>query len=179
MIRTGNQRVEDDISAVGLPRADLRRLQTSVSLLKDQQALLLKQNRVQNSLLRIQKNEMRSALAMTIKYKEQFQGFLNLARACIAVPGGENFIVEQMNPHFQALFPGRSWLGRPAMDAFPYYRVGHIANDNTGLGLGLYICAAVIKRHEDEIEVISMPGKGTSFGFILPVHISSRGQSNC
>ncbi|WP_443946940.1 ATP-binding protein [Pedobacter sp. AW1-32] len=48
-----------------------------------------------------------------------------------------------------------------------YYRAS--ANtDTTGLGLGLYICADIISRHNGEIGVDSEPGKGSTFWFGLP-----------
>jgi len=41
-----------------------------------------------------------------------------------------------------------------------------------GLGLGLYICAEIIKAHSGELDVESELGKGSTFWFSLPVHIS-------
>ncbi|MDB4925190.1 sensor histidine kinase KdpD, partial [Mucilaginibacter sp.] len=50
-----------------------------------------------------------------------------------------------------------------------YYRVDNSGSQYTGLGLGLYICAEIIKVHNGEIGVISEAGKGSTFWFTLPV----------
>jgi len=50
-----------------------------------------------------------------------------------------------------------------------YYRVNNSGSQYTGLGLGLYICAEIIKVHNGEIGVISETGKGSTFWFTLPV----------
>jgi len=38
-----------------------------------------------------------------------------------------------------------------------------------GVGLGLFICQAIVKAHGGRIEVTSQPGKGSCFTFTLPV----------
>ena len=50
-----------------------------------------------------------------------------------------------------------------------YYRVTNNESNYTGLGLGLYICAEIIKKHQGKIGVNSEIGKGSSFWFTLPI----------
>jgi PAS domain S-box-containing protein len=49
-----------------------------------------------------------------------------------------------------------------------YYRVNHSGSMYTGLGLGLYICAEIIKKHDGTIGADSEIGKGSTFWFTLP-----------
>jgi signal transduction histidine kinase len=50
-----------------------------------------------------------------------------------------------------------------------FYRVEEAANRFQGLGIGLYICAEIIRRHEGEYGVESEPGKGSAFYFSVPL----------
>jgi PAS domain S-box-containing protein len=50
-----------------------------------------------------------------------------------------------------------------------YYRVNSSESQYNGLGLGLYICSEIIKKHNGTIGVNSELGKGTSFWFTLPI----------
>jgi PAS domain S-box-containing protein len=50
-----------------------------------------------------------------------------------------------------------------------YYRVETHGIQGSGLGLGLYICAEIIKKHNGQIGVNSELGKGSTFWFILPL----------
>jgi signal transduction histidine kinase len=51
-----------------------------------------------------------------------------------------------------------------------YYQVQNNGNNsNSGLGIGLYICSEIIKKHDGEIGVDTELGKGSTFWFTLPV----------
>lgn len=50
-----------------------------------------------------------------------------------------------------------------------FYRVEESANRFQGLGIGLYICAEIIRRHDGEYGVESEPGKGSAFFFSIPL----------
>jgi signal transduction histidine kinase len=49
-----------------------------------------------------------------------------------------------------------------------YYRVSKNGNQGSGIGLGLYICAEIIKSHGGSIGVESKLDEGTKFWFTLP-----------
>ncbi len=51
-----------------------------------------------------------------------------------------------------------------------FYRVEEAASRFQGLGIGLYICAEIIRRHEGEYGVESEPGKGSAFYFTVPLN---------
>lgn len=50
-----------------------------------------------------------------------------------------------------------------------YYRAENAESQSTGLGLGLYICAEIIKKHNGLIGVNSELNKGSTFWFTLPI----------
>ncbi len=52
-----------------------------------------------------------------------------------------------------------------------FYRIyGNPETSFSGLGIGLYISAEIIRRHNGKLWVESNPGKGSTFYFSLPIH---------
>ncbi|WP_426671301.1 ATP-binding protein [Mucilaginibacter sp. McL0603] len=50
-----------------------------------------------------------------------------------------------------------------------YFRAENSGYRSSGLGIGLYICSEIIKKHQGEIGVDTELGKGSTFWFTLPV----------
>ncbi|WP_214070502.1 HAMP domain-containing sensor histidine kinase [Mucilaginibacter sp. dw_454] len=50
-----------------------------------------------------------------------------------------------------------------------FFRVSKIANQFNGVGLGLYIAAEIVKKHNGTFSIDSEPGVGSNFCFHLPI----------
>lgn len=51
-----------------------------------------------------------------------------------------------------------------------FYRVEESSRHTQGLGIGLYICAEILQRHNCEYGVLSEPAQGTTFYFSIPLN---------
>jgi len=51
-----------------------------------------------------------------------------------------------------------------------FYRVEENSHRFQGLGIGLYICSEIIRRHNGTVGVKSKPSKGSEFYFTLPIN---------
>lgn len=49
-----------------------------------------------------------------------------------------------------------------------FYRVEESSQRFQGLGIGLYICAEIIRQHQGSYHIDSIPGKGSTFYFTIP-----------
>ncbi|WP_354360264.1 PAS domain-containing protein [Pedobacter sp. UYP30] len=50
-----------------------------------------------------------------------------------------------------------------------FFRVGEVQKIFPGMGVGLYVCAEIIKNHGGSLWVESEKGKGSNFSFTLPI----------
>ncbi len=56
-----------------------------------------------------------------------------------------------------------------------YYRVESGEQHPTGLGLGLALCKTIVEAHNGKIWVDSEEGKGSTFGFSIPLKAANEG----
>jgi PAS domain S-box-containing protein len=103
------------------------------------------------------------------------QVIVNLVNNAVKyAPGSEDiFIIIEQEDHMAKISVKDSGPGIPR-DKLPYLFDRYFQAETTGyrkpgLGLGLYICSEIIKRHGGHIGVESELGKGSTFWFTLPL----------
>jgi PAS domain S-box-containing protein len=83
-----------------------------------------------------------------------------------------NITVEQLQDRIKITVKDQGEGINPAVQPFifdRYYRANHEGKSYSGLGLGLYISAEIIKKHAGQIGVDSTVGLGSSFWFSIPL----------
>ncbi len=83
-------------------------------------------------------------------------------------------VIARVLPGNQLYFGVKDWgIGISAENQVhvfgKFYRVSEASLHASGLGIGLYICSEILKRHNADFGVESEPGKGSLFYFKLPV----------
>lgn len=89
-------------------------------------------------------------------------------------PGADNIILQVESIGNNLKFSITDFGIGIAPDKLPFvferfYRVQETASMFSGLGLGLYISAEIVKRHGGEISVNSKVGEGSTFWFTIPL----------
>jgi two-component system, OmpR family, phosphate regulon sensor histidine kinase PhoR len=95
-----------------------------------------------------------------------------LSNAIKYSPHADKIIVSSVNSKNEIKICVRDFgIGIPLSEQSKLFSRFFRVNNNTfpGLGLGLYICNEIIKRHSGTMEFKSEEGKGSTFCFTLPV----------
>jgi PAS domain S-box-containing protein len=90
-------------------------------------------------------------------------------------PKAERVIVRMSRKNNEVVVSVKDFgMGIPAKDLKKvfnrFYRVNNMESNVSGLGIGLYISAEIIRRHNGRIWAESEPGKGSTFYFTLPLN---------
>jgi len=83
-------------------------------------------------------------------------------------------IITAVTPDNELYFAVKDWgigISRENQEHIfsKFYRVSEASQHASGLGIGLYICSEILKRHNADFGVISEPGDGSLFYFKLPL----------
>lgn len=109
-----------------------------------------------------------------------------LGNATKFTPAGGTVLVQASafakDPSFVCVSVADSGIGIPIAEQELIFDRLHqlpsdIASSRKGLGLGLYICRELVKRHGGQIWVESVAGHGSTFSFTLPVQTGPKAAS--
>ncbi len=135
--------------------------------------LLLHRKDFKNKQISVQLNyseRLPQIIAIPDQIKQVFLNLLtNAADACLPL-GGIITVSTWQEDNKVAISIKDTGIGiQPEQMSFlfqPFYTTKPAAK---GTGLGLSVCHGIIKNHQGELRVESLPGKGTSFTVLLPV----------
>jgi PAS domain S-box-containing protein len=119
--------------------------------------------------------QLQLAQAEAHRQRERLERFLMQAPAAICVLSGPDLVYELVNPGYEQLFPGRSLLGRPVLEALPEF----VGRPNAVMLQNVYLTGQTF--HGRELPVLLARQEGGEpetryFNFTYQARCNDRGQ---